>query len=78
MKQYGAYNLPPSCSCRWLSSPSFLGLPIAFKAFKKCLIFLSDLVEMSNVRPNQEGVVTGLEREYITLLRGREQMLVSI
>ncbi len=46
------------------------------KAFKKCPIFWSDLVEMSDVRPNREGVVTGLEREYITLLRGREQMLV--
>ena len=48
------------------------------KAFKKCPIFWFDLVEMSDVRPNQEGVVTDLEREYITLLRGREQMLVSI
>ena len=48
------------------------------KAFKKFPIFWSDLVEMSDVRPNQEGVVTGLEREYITVLRGREQMLVSI
>ena len=34
------------------------------KAFKKCLIFLSDLVEMSYVRPNQEGVVTGLSKYY--------------
>ena len=30
------------------------------KAFKKCPIFWSDLVKMSDVRPNWDGVVTGL------------------
>ena len=31
------------------------------KAFKKCLIFWSDLVKISDVQPNWEGVATGLD-----------------